>query len=45
MQKVPVSTVKRMHQEALPAESKRLVEQAWNEAKDTTGLVLGITIL
>lgn len=31
-----------MHQEALPAESERLAEQAWREAKDTTDLVLGI---
>lgn len=31
-----------MHQEALPTESERLVEQAWHEAKDTAGLVLGI---
>jgi len=31
-----------MHQDALPAESKRLVEQAWREAQDTAGLVLEI---
>ncbi|OXM13929.1 ISL3 family transposase [Paenibacillus herberti] len=42
MQEVPVSTVQRMHQDALPAESKRLTEQAWCEAQNTSGLVLGI---
>jgi len=42
MHDVPASTVQRMHQDALPIESDRLVEQAWREAKDTPGLVLGI---
>ncbi|WP_198023099.1 transposase, partial [Paenibacillus zanthoxyli] len=42
MQEAPVSTVQRMHQEALPAQSERLVEQAWRKAKITEGLVLGI---
>lgn len=42
MQEAPASTVQRMHQDALPAESKRLVDQAWREAHDTAGLVLGI---
>ena len=31
-----------MHQEALPAENQRLVQQAWDQAKETEGLVLGI---
>jgi len=38
----PASTVQQMHQEAVPAVSERLYKQAWNEAKATTGLVLGI---
>nr|WP_052409942.1 transposase [Paenibacillus durus] len=42
MQETPVSTVQRMHQEAIPTENERLTKQARNEAKDTTGLVLGI---
>ncbi len=42
MQDVPASTVQRMHQDALPTENERLMEQAWREAKDTAGLVLGI---
>lgn len=42
MQEVPASTVQRMHQEALPAENQRLVQQAWDQAKETEGLVLGI---
>jgi transposase len=42
IQEAPASTVQRMHQDALPEESKRLVEQAWHEAQTTSGLVLGI---
>jgi transposase len=42
MQDLPASTVQRMHQEALPAENERLLEQAWRQAKDTPELVLGI---
>ena len=42
MQEAPASTVQRMHQEALPAESQRLSKQAWREAQNTSGLVLGI---
>ncbi|MEC0373694.1 ISL3 family transposase [Paenibacillus chibensis] len=42
MQEAPASTVQRMHQEALPAENERLLEQAWRQAKDTPELVLGI---
>ncbi|MNE00231.1 Transposase [compost metagenome] len=42
MQEAPASTVQHMHQEALPNESERLLEQAWREAKDSCGLVLGI---
>lgn len=38
----PVSTVQRMHQKALVAESERLAEQAWREAKKMEYLVLGI---
>ena len=33
MQEAPASTVQRMHQEALPAESERLSKQAWYEAE------------
>nr|WP_267885650.1 hypothetical protein [Paenibacillus durus] len=44
MQEAPASTVRRMHQEAISTESERLTKQAWNEAKDTTDLVLGITL-
>lgn len=42
MQEAPASTIQRMHQEALPIECARIHEQAWNEAKTTTSLVLGI---
>lgn len=42
MQEAPASTVQRMHQEALPAENERLLEQAWRQAQDTPELVLGI---
>lgn len=42
MQEAPASTVQRMHQEALPAESERLLKQAWHQAKDQTDLVLAI---
>ncbi|QWU16168.1 ISL3 family transposase [Paenibacillus sophorae] len=42
MQEAPASTVQRMHQEALPAQSERLAQQAWRKAKTTEGLVLGI---
>lgn len=42
MQEAPASTVQRMHQEALPAENERLLQQVWHQAKDQAGLVLGI---
>ncbi|MEK3795551.1 transposase [Paenibacillus sp. FSL R7-0204] len=42
IQEAPASTVQRMHQEALPAESERLLKQAWCQAKDTPELVLSI---
>jgi transposase len=42
MQETPASTVQRMHQEALPAESERLSKQAWHEAEHMSGLVLGV---
>jgi transposase len=42
MQEAPSSTVQRMHQEALPAERDGLVHQAWDQAKASKGLVLGI---
>lgn len=42
MQESPASTVQRMHQEALPAESERLCKQAWCEAQGASDLVLGI---
>lgn len=42
MQETPASTLQRMHQEAVPTESERIYEQAWNDAKVTAGLVLGI---
>lgn len=42
MQKTPVSTVQRMHNAAVPLESERLSEQAWEKAKESTDLVLGV---
>lgn len=42
MQQTPVSTVQRMHSAAIPFESKRLSEQAWQQAEQSSGLVLGV---
>ncbi|AET61210.1 transposase IS204/IS1001/IS1096/IS1165 family protein [Paenibacillus terrae HPL-003] len=42
MQQAPVSTVQRMHQEALPKACEHLTKQAWREAEDSSNLVLGI---
>ena len=42
MQQAPASTVQRMHNEAVPAECERIYERVWEEAKETTELVLGI---
>lgn len=42
IQQAPASTVQRMHQEALPQACERLTKQAWNEAVDSSNLVLGI---
>jgi len=42
MQQAPASTVQRMHNEAVPVESERIYERVWEEANETTGLVLGI---
>lgn len=42
IQEAPASTVQRIHKDALPAECERLTEQAWHEALNTSGLVLGI---
>jgi len=42
MQQAPASTVQRMHNEALVVESERIYERVWEEANETTGLVLGI---
>lgn len=42
MQKVPASTVQRMHQEALPREAKCLSKQAWDVALHTSNLIIGI---
>jgi transposase len=41
MQQAPASTVQRMHNEAVP-ECERIYERVWEEAKETTELVLGI---
>jgi transposase len=42
IQKAPISTIQRMHNTALSLESERLYEQAWKEAKEKSGLVLGV---
>ena len=42
MQQAPASTVQRMHNEAVPAECERIYEHVWEEAKETTGLVLSV---
>jgi len=42
MQQAPASTVQRMHNEAIPLESERLSEQAWKQAKESSGLILGV---
>ncbi|TDQ39816.1 ISL3 family transposase [Aureibacillus halotolerans] len=42
MQQTPASTVQRMHCAAIPLESARLSEQAWHQAKESKGLVLGV---
>lgn len=42
MQQTPASTVQRMHNEAVPVLCDALSEQVWEEAKETTELVLGV---
>jgi transposase len=42
MQQAPASTVGRMHNEAIPVESERLSKQAWKQAHESSGLVLGV---
>lgn len=42
MQQAPISTVQRMHNEAVPDVCDALYEQAWEEAKGTCELVLGV---
>jgi len=42
MQQAPASTVQRMHNEAVPTECERIYERVWEEAKETTNLVLGV---
>lgn len=42
MQQAPASTVQRMHHEAIALVSGRLSEQAWKQAKVSSGLVLGV---
>lgn len=42
IQQAPVSTVQRMHNEAVPTECERIYEKVWSEAKETTELVLGV---
>lgn len=41
-QQMPASTVQRMYNEAIPLESERLSEQAWQQAEESSGLVLGV---
>ncbi|MDQ0902000.1 MULTISPECIES: transposase [unclassified Paenibacillus] len=42
MQQAPACTVQRMHNEAVPVENERLSKQAWTQAKESSGLVLGV---
>ncbi|OMF26761.1 ISL3 family transposase [Paenibacillus sp. FSL H8-0548] len=42
MQQAPTSTIQQMHNDAVPLESERLSEQAWKQAKESKGLVLGV---
>ncbi len=42
MQHTPVSTVQRMHNEAVPLESDRIYQQVWEEANASSDLVLGV---
>ncbi|MFF2018919.1 ISL3 family transposase [Paenibacillus sp. NPDC058177] len=42
LQQAPASTVQHMHNEAIPLESERIIEQVWEEAKETLELVLGV---
>jgi transposase len=42
MEQAPISTIQRIHNEAVPLESERLSEQTWNQAKGSSGLVLGV---
>lgn len=42
MQQAPASTVQHMHNEAVPALCNALYEQVWEEATETTELVLGV---
>ena len=42
MQQAPATTVQQMHNEFVPQECERLTEQAWKQAKESGGLVLGV---
>lgn len=42
MQQAPTSTIQQMYNEAIPLEGERLSEQAWTQAKKSSGLVLGV---
>jgi len=42
MQQAPSTTVQQMHNEFVPKECERLAEQAWKQAKESDGLVLGV---
>jgi transposase len=42
MQQAPATTVQQMHNEFVPQECERLMEQAWKQAKESGGLVLGV---
>lgn len=42
MQQAPATTVQQMHNEFVPRECERLAEQAWKQAKESRGLVLGV---
>lgn len=42
MQQAPISTVQVMHNHAVPVLCQELTQRAWEEAKKTNDLVLGI---
>lgn len=42
MQEAPVSTVSRMHQEMLKSENQRIGKEAWQQAENSTKLVLSV---